>query len=334
MKKLLASTLFVAAACVGVGSASAQESCGKLTIADMNWASAQVLAQVDKMILEKGYGCEAEIVPGDTMPTFASMTEKGEPDVAPEMWVNQFRDQIDAAVKEGRIVYGAASLSDGGVEGWWVPTYFAKEHPEIKTIKDALAHPELFPASEDPSKGAVHNCPSGWGCQITTANFYKAYDGDSKGFTLVDTGSGAGLDSSIAKAYEDKKAWLGYYWAPTPILGKYDMTRLGFDTTFDEAEWKRCTSVADCTDPKVNAWTKTEVFTMLTPKVAEQSSGAAEYFKTRAWDNATVNKLLAWKEENQDPNGQDTAEHFLKTQPEVWSKWVSPEIAEKVKAGL
>jgi glycine betaine/proline transport system substrate-binding protein len=32
--------------------------------------------------------------------------------------------------------------------------------------------------------------------------------------------------------------------------------------------------------------------------------------------------------------GADGAAHFLKTQPEVWSGWVSPEVAEKVKAAL
>ena len=37
------------------------------------------MAEVDKIILEKGYGCEVELVPGATMPTFTSMNDKGEP---------------------------------------------------------------------------------------------------------------------------------------------------------------------------------------------------------------------------------------------------------------
>ncbi|MCB1998520.1 MAG: hypothetical protein KDG57_22045, partial [Rhodoferax sp.] len=43
--------------------------CGKVTVANMNWQSAEVLAQIDAFILAKGYGCEVELVPGDTMPT-------------------------------------------------------------------------------------------------------------------------------------------------------------------------------------------------------------------------------------------------------------------------
>ena len=59
----------------------AYASCGKIKIAEMNWASAELMANVDKIILEKGYGCEVEMVAGATMPTFTSMNEKGTPDV-------------------------------------------------------------------------------------------------------------------------------------------------------------------------------------------------------------------------------------------------------------
>lgn len=40
-----------------------------------------------------------------------------------------------------------------------------------------------------------------------TAQLFKAYGGDKAGFTLVDTGSAAGSNGSIAKAYEAKQPW-------------------------------------------------------------------------------------------------------------------------------
>ncbi|MCB2016727.1 MAG: hypothetical protein KDF54_04355, partial [Hydrogenophaga sp.] len=180
--------------------AAAPQACGKVTVANMNWQSAEVLAQIDNVILAKGYGCEVEMVPGDTMPTLTAMMEKGQPDVAPEAWINAVRQPLDAAVKEGKLHYAAKSLVDGGIEGWWIPKYVADAHPDIKTIDDALKHPELFPSAENKKKGAVHNCPSGWNCQLTTGNAFKAWDAAKKGFVLVDTGSAAGLDGSIAKA--------------------------------------------------------------------------------------------------------------------------------------
>ena len=41
---------------------TASADCGRVTIADMNWASAELAAYVDKFILEKGYGCKVELV--------------------------------------------------------------------------------------------------------------------------------------------------------------------------------------------------------------------------------------------------------------------------------
>ena len=69
-----------------LGTNVAMAECGSVSLADMNWASASLLANVDKIILEEGYGCTVEMVPGATMTTFASMTSKGQPDVAAELW--------------------------------------------------------------------------------------------------------------------------------------------------------------------------------------------------------------------------------------------------------
>ena len=52
-----------------------------------------------------------------------------------------------------------------------------------------------------------------------------------------DPGSGEGLAAAIAKAYERKEPFFGYYWAPTSILGKYPMVRVK-GMTHDPATWK------------------------------------------------------------------------------------------------
>lgn len=307
--------------------------CGKVTVANMNWQSAEVLAHIDAIILTEGYGCEVELVPGDTMPTLTAMMEKGQPDVAPEAWINAVREPLDKAVKEGRLHYAAESLADGGIEGWWIPKFVADAHPEIKTIDDALARPDLFPAPEAKGKGAVHNCPSGWNCQITTGNAFKAWGAADKGFVLVDTGSAAGLDGSIAKANERKQGWLGYYWAPTSILGKYEMVKLDAGVPHDPAAWQTCNSKTECDNPAKSDWARAEVYTVVTDRFRQAGGPAFEYLTQRGWGNDTVNALLAWMSDNQ-ASGADGARHFLKTQPELWRTWVTPEAAEKIQAAL
>jgi len=333
MRNLLATTCLAVGLLGAAGAASAAE-CGSITIANMNWQSAEFLANLDKFILNEGFGCSADLVIGDTVPTITSMVEKGEPDIAPEAWVNNVPEVSKRGLEEGKIEKVSGVLSDGGVQGWWIPKYVADAHPDIKTIADALKHPELFPAPEDPSKGAVFNGPQGWGGTIVTANFFKAYGAEAAGFTLVDTGSAAGLDGSIAKAYERKEGWMGYYWEPTALLGKYEMVKLGYGVPFDAAEWKRCNTIADCPDPKPNDWPVDEVDTLVSKKYADRADPAVmEYLKARTLKNATVNGVLSWMTDNQ-ATGEDGAKHFLKENPDIWTKWVAPEVAEKIKAAL
>ena len=87
---------------------AANAACGKITYANMNWASASLMANIDKIILEKGFGCQVELLPGDTMPSFTSMNEKGQPDVAPDsqsVW-------LSAGARSGECVY--SRRTDGG----------------------------------------------------------------------------------------------------------------------------------------------------------------------------------------------------------------------------
>ncbi len=334
----LLSAMLVLGACgkketAPVAASSSGQVCGNVSVANMNWLSAEVLANVDKIILSKGYGCKVDLVPGDTMPTLTSMMEKGEPDVTPEAWINAVRLPLDAAVASGRLHYAAMALKDGGLEGWWIPKYIADANPNIKTIDDALMHPELFPAAEHQGKGAVHNCPAGWNCQITTDNAFKAWGAAEKGFVEVATGSAAGLDGSIAKAYERKQGWLGYYWAPTAILGKYEMVKLDAGVPYDKVGFETCNTKVDCANPVKTDWAKVEVFTVVTDRFKKAGGPAYDYLAKRSWDNTTVNQLLAWMSDNQ-AMGEDGARYFLKNQPAIWTPWVTPEAAEKIKASL
>lgn len=332
LKKGYLAALTMAAGLLGGQNVLAAEECGDITIASMTWASAELIAEIDKIILTKGYGCNAELIAGDTMPTFTAMTEKGSPDLAPEFWINAVREPLNAAVAEGQLVIAAQILSDGGEEGWWIPKYVADANPEIKTPADALARPDLFPAPEDDSLGAVHNCPSGWNCQISTGNLFAAYGGEEKGFELLDTGSSAGLDGSIAKAHLRGEGWLGYYWSPTAILGRYEMVKLDMGP-HDKEHWTSCTAVLDCESPQINGWAKSEVFSVVTDDFVMKAGVAMDYISIRTWKNEVVNKLLAWMADNQ-ATGEEGAAHFLENYENVWSDWVSPEAMANVKAAL
>ena len=305
-------------------------------MADMNWPSATLMANVDKIILEEGYGCEVELIAGATTTTFASMNEKGEPEVAGELWINAVREPLNEAMKEGRL-HSALNgpITDLG-EGWWIPSYFAEAHPELKTVMDILERPDLFPSKEDPSKGEFIGCPAGWGCQLSNINLFRAFDMEEKGWILVDPGSQAGLDGSLIKANDREDPWFGYYWAPTAIIGKYNMKLMPFGVPFAGTEnWDGCIAKAEqeCDDPKPSAWTESEVHTVVTDSFQRRGGLALDYLGRRVFPGPVMNEMLVYMEEEQ-AQGPDAAAEFLEKHEDLWMGWVSKEVAAKVKASL
>ncbi len=326
MKALLSALVLIAGTII---SSQAWAACGKVTISDMNWPSATLMAHVDRLILKHGLGCDAVLVPGDTMPTATSMIEKGEPDVAPELWTNSFVKPLTKAINEKRLRIAGESLSDGGEEGFWVPKYMVEKDATLGTIQGVIKNAKLFKHTEDPSKSAFMGCPAGWNCQITAGHLFKALNLAKAGFVLVDPGSAAGLNGSIAKAYERRQPWFGYYWSPTAILGKYEMVKVDFGSGIDEAHYKACISQANCAKPKPTMYPRSPVQTLTTERFAGKAPDAFAYLGKRAFTNAAMNKQLVWIQKNQ-ADGETAAIHFLKTEEVLWTRWVSTAVAAKV----
>ena len=111
------------------------------------------------------------------------------------------------------------------------------------------------------------------------------------------------------------------------------MVKLDAGVAHDAESWIKCNTSADCANPPKNDWAKADVMTVVTDRFKKAGGDAYNYLNTRNWGNDTVNELLAWMQENQ-ANGEDGAHHFLKNYPQIWSEWVTPEVAERVKAAL
>ena len=328
-----AASLAVAAS---FGSAAQAQDCGAVSIAEMNWASAELMANVDALILDLGFGCDVTLVPGATETTFASMETRGQPDVAPELWINAVRIALDAAKEDGSLLALNPAPITGLGEGWWVTPDFAAEHPDLDTVEKVLARPDLFPHPEDPSRGAFMGCPAGWGCQLVNANLFRAFDMDALGWTMVDPGSAAGLDGSMARAVERGEPWFGYYWSPTAMIGRYDMVMLPFETEWAGTEnWDGCIALSeqDCLDPQPTSWTVSEVETVVTTRFLETAGVARDYFEARVFPGDAMNAMLVYMNENQ-ATGEEAAFEFLASHEDIWTQWVSDDVAARIRAGI
>lgn len=322
----------------GASVAHAQEpdaaTCGTdrtIEIAEMTWPSAAALAHIHATILEAGYGCKVEIVAGDTVPTSSSMLTRGTPAIAPELWTSAIQEPWEKAVGEGKVAELADAITDGTVEGWFIPRYVQEAHPELTTIAAVIEHPELFPDPEESGKGRLYSCPPGWACELSTSALYEALGMKDKNWTIFSPGSGGALDASIARAFTRNQPILFYYWGPTGILGKYDAVQIDLGEV--KPDVYACNTDADCANPPgVTAYPSSPAVVGVASWIKDVGP-VANYLGKVGLSNAQISKLLVYGDENK-ADAAATAENFLKTETDVWTNWVPADVADKVKASL
>ncbi|PCI05625.1 MAG: glycine/betaine ABC transporter substrate-binding protein [Hyphomicrobiales bacterium] len=315
--------LIAAAFGLALPAAASAADCGEVTLTEMNWASSAVVSHVSKFLMEQGYGCKVKLIPSSTVPALASVAETGKPDIVTELWINgaPSYNELQAA---GKIETLTDVLSDGGVEGWWIPTYLVKAHPELASIEGVLANPGLL-------ENRFHNCPEGWGCLRTNTALSQAFDLKGNGFEIFQHGSGETMATSIAAAYESKKPWFGYYWAPTSVLGKYDMTSVDLGP-YDE-KIHACNSKPGCEEVGKSSYPVGPVKTIVTTEFSTKHPEISALMKNVSFTNAQMGALLSWQEEKK-ASAEEVAVHFLSTSPDVWKGWINEEAAGKLSALL
>ncbi len=288
----------------------------------MGWAAAEVTTNIAKFLLQQGYGCDVSLVQSDTIPAITSVAENGEPDVVTNLWLNSAGDAFAKLEEGGTIKTLTSVLEPGGVEGWWIPTSLAEEHPELKTIEGVLENPELV-------GNRFNNCPDGWGCRVVSDNLARAVDLEGNGIEVFNHGSGETLASSMGAAVTNGEPWFGYYWGPTVPLGKYDMTRVSLGD-YDEAKFTPLQN-PDTPDPQVSAFPAAPILTAVTSDFAENNPTVTEFFSNMTFQTEQMSSLLAWKEENNASN-EEVAVYFLTSSPDTWTAWVNDDAREKLSA--
>ncbi|MCP4319183.1 MAG: hypothetical protein GY789_25135 [Hyphomicrobiales bacterium] len=227
-------------------------------------------------------------------------------------------------------VYKANDIFAGGEEGWWIPDYVAKEHPQIKTISDLKDNWEVFADISDPNRGRLYGCPPGWGCEIITNNLFKALDMEET-FELFSPGSGANLKASFARQVTRSKPIVGYYWGPTDVIGKYNLVRLGMPGF--NAEKFTCLTDKNCENPQVTGWAVGEVAIAVVTELKDKAPNVAEFLSKMQVPNAEISAVLAWGDDNK-ASPEEVAEHFLVNYESIWTQWVPEDVAASVKSSL
>ena len=301
----------------------------KLVIADVNWDSVQVHNRIAGFIMEKGYGYTVDYVPGATITLFAGLA-RGDVDIEMECWVENQQEAYDKGIAAGKLVDLGSNFPDSW-QGWLVPTYVVKGDakrgikpmaPGLKSIADLPKYWKLFKDPEDPGKGRFYSCIPGWECQKINEKKFKAY-GLDKHYNIFLPGSDAALNGSMAAAYKKGKPWFGYYWAPTWVLGKFDMTPIE-ESPFDQKVWD---TTGACAYPSVS------VNIVVNSGLLKRAPEIVAFLKKYETTQAMANKFLAYMRDTK-ADTQAAAVWFLKNRQDVWTGWVPSDVAAKVKAAL
>jgi glycine betaine/proline transport system substrate-binding protein len=304
-----------------------------IRFAGVNWESGEFITAVMQEIVERGYGCATEAVPGNTV-TLEQALANNDIQILAEEWVSR-SDVWKKAAAEGTVKAIGHPFTEAR-EGWYVPDYMVHGPQAMAAGLNnvgQLADPRyvaLFRDPEQPGKGRFLNCPSGWTCEGVNSAKLKAY-GLIGAYVDFRPGTGPAMDAAITSAYAQKQPILFYYWSPSPIAGRLKLVQLK-EPPWSAACWTDLTSrngrhMQGCAAPPADV-----AYGVSTPFAARAPAITAMLAKaTFPIDDLNANLV---RRADGKLTARAQAVWFLKARPDLWRQWVDAATADRISASL
>lgn len=297
-----------------------------LVFADAGWDSIRIHNAIAAEIIEKGYGYKTEVLTGSS-PIVIQGLRQGDIDICMETWTDNILELYQEGIAKGEIIELSVNFDDNA-QGLYVPTYVIKGDPErgipplapdLKSIKDLPRYWQIFRDPDNPSQGRIYGSPPGWAAdqilrtKMETYNLQERYD-------YFNPGSDTALNTSLVSAYEKGEPWVGYYWDPTWITGKYDLTLLA-DEPYTIDKWEAGYA---CEFPGV------KVTVAVNSRMKEKAPDVMAFLKNYQTSTKITSQLLAFMQDHEG-DIEETVQWFFAEYEDLWTSWVSPEVATAVK---
>lgn len=329
MKKLMfisfTSMLIILSACGGSDDGDIET----IVFADGDWDSILVHNYIAQTIIEEGYGYDTESTMGSVMATFQGL-RKGDINVDMELWKDNLYPAYDEAIDAGEIVELATNFDDNE-QGLFVPTYVIEGDeergiepmaPDLKTVEDLKNYPEVFEDPEDKGRGRILNAPSGWTPEEKITMKFDTY-GLHETMNNFLPGSDAASVADLANKYENGEAWVGFYWSPTWVTAKYDLTLLE-ESEFDRDTWEETAGTA---------FPPNDVVVSVHKNLPEQAPEVVDFLKNYETSSALTEEALIYIEEN-GVSAEEAGKWWMEEHEDIWTEWVSEDVETKVKEAL
>ena len=294
----------------------------------LNWESGQFTSGVLKYIVEYGYGCQVEEVPGAS-PALETALSQNDIQVIGEQWAGR-SPIIAQAIADNKVAIIGDTLEGGATQGWYVPKYVMEDNPGLRRYQDLPKYAELFKDPQDPSKSRFMNCPSGWACEVFNTRLLENTGLDST-FNNAHPGTGAALDAEIASAFEQRKPLLFYYWQPTGLIAKYDFAEIKLPA-YDDAccqDLLLANGTSDCiSEPP----TSPLAIAVSLPFIDANPELSEVFRKVQFTPDELNGAILAMSESKR--SGDEQALEFLRNNPDVWQAWLSETATNNLATAL
>ncbi len=304
-----------------------------IVFAGNDWDSSRLHNSVARFILEKGYGCKTDEIPGTTVPLLNGIA-RGEIDITMEIWKQAVVKVWEEHLKAGSVVEIGTNFDDA-IQGIFIPRWLVEGEnapaPDLKSVTQLAKYKHLFADKEEPEKGRFYNCVLGWSCAEINTKKLAAY-GLADDFVDFRPGAGAAISTAVETAMLRKKPIVFYYWTPSWLIGKFaDELIMLEEPAYDEAIWKEFTEQEH--PKKATAYPLGSVLIAANKKFAQSSpvvTGFLSKYKTKTKD---ISAVLGYMRKNK-TDATESAKYFLNKFPSVWTKWVPADVADRVKAAL
>jgi glycine betaine/proline transport system substrate-binding protein len=307
-----------------------------VVFAGPNWESGMFTTEVLRFLVEKGYGCKTDAIPGNTV-TLESALAQNDIQVTGEQWAGRSPFWREAE-KAGK-VFAVGETVKGATEGWWVPEYLVKgdpsrgieaKAPELKSVSDLPRYKDLFKDPESPGKGRFYNCPTGWTCEIVNTQKLKAY-ALTDSFTNFRTGTGPALDAAISTAIRRREPIVFYYWSPTPLMGRFKLIQLE-EPPFSQQAWE---TLADPKNPNPlpSRSLPAKITIGISKDLHDKAPELVQLFERVQIPLPLFNSVLAeMSEKHKDADTMSLS--FFKEHRDIWSTWLPADAVDRVDAAL
>ncbi len=285
-----------------------------LTIARMSWPSAALLAEIHARILASEFSCQVQVVQADMGSAVSSMGSTGQPQIAPELWVNRVADLWNGAMEGQQVRSAAPTYTEAVFEGWFMPASLAGTFSAVPGAADLAA---ALPQVQAGAPLRFISCPMDWACSIINRNLVAAY-GLADVVEIIEPANRLEMDRLIAEGINRREPFLFYYWQPNAILAQLDFVAIDMGE-YDEAA-AQCLADRICADPQPSSFPSDNVVIAVAERVFTETPVIAGYLQRASLPLEEMNRMLAQLNEP-GASAETVADQFVSERGDVWRSW-------------